>query len=237
MREIKMFEDIDDMNFYLIDLFKQITTKAIEKNGKASIALSGGKTPLSFYQSLSKQKHLNWDKIHIFFVDERMVSNLDEKSNIYQIEKHLIQPLNLKKENIHYINKDIDILDAIEEYELEIKSFVHEEKPSFDLILLGIGEDGHTASLFPSADVFLKEKEKLVVLASKIDEDFDRVSFSYPLINLANNVLFLALGENKASIIKRMFIDKDRSLPAFHVKNKGKLYFILDKKAAKFIDL
>nr|NGX30546.1 6-phosphogluconolactonase [Candidatus Anoxychlamydiales bacterium] len=220
----------------LIDLFTQIISQAIEKNNKAYIALSGGKTPLSFYQNLSKQKHLSWDKIHIFFVDERMVSNLDEKSNIYQIEKHLIKPLNLKKENIHYINKDIDILDAIKEYELDIKSFLHEEKPSFDLILLGIGEDGHTASLFPNSDT-LKEEEKFVVLASKKDEDFDRVSFSYPLINLAKNVMFLTLGENKANIIKKIFLDKNRFLPAFHVKAQDNLYYILDKKAAKFIDL
>ncbi|NGX34545.1 MAG: 6-phosphogluconolactonase [Candidatus Anoxychlamydiales bacterium] len=236
MRTIKMFDDIEDMNFYLIDLFTHITTKAIEKNDKAYIALSGGKTPLSFYQILSKQKHLNWDKIHIFFVDERMVSNLDEKSNIYQIDKFLIKPLNLKKENIHYINKDIDILDAIEEYELDIKSFLHVEKPSFDLILLGIGEDGHTASLFPNADV-LKEEDKFVVLASKKDEDFDRVSFSYPLLNLAKNVIFLTLGESKANIIKKILLDKDRSLPAFRVNAQDNLYYILDKKAAKFIDL
>ncbi|NGX32767.1 MAG: 6-phosphogluconolactonase [Candidatus Anoxychlamydiales bacterium] len=236
MRTIKMFDDLEDMNFYLIDLFTQITTEAIEKNNKAYIALSGGSTPLSFYQNLSKQKHLDWDKIHIFFVDERMVSNLDEKSNIYQIEKHLIKPLNLKKENIHYISKDIDILDAIKEYELDIKSFLHDEKPSFDLILLGIGEDGHTASLFPNADV-LKEKEKFIVLASKDEEDFDRVSFSYPLINLAKNVMFLALGENKANIIKKILLDKDRSLPAFHVKAQDNLYYILDRKSAKFIDL
>jgi len=236
MRTIKMFDDEEALNFYLIDLFTQITTKAIEKNNKAFIALSGGKTPLSFYQVLSKQKHLSWDKIHIFFVDERMVSNLDEKSNIYQIEKHLIKPLNLKKENIHYINKEIDILDAIKEYELDIKSFLHKEKPSFDLILLGIGQDGHTASLFPNAAT-LKEKDKFVVLASKKEEDFDRVSFSLPLINLAKNVIFLTLGENKANIIKKIFLDKDMSLPSFHVKDKENLLFVLDKKAAKFIDL
>ncbi|NGX49886.1 MAG: 6-phosphogluconolactonase [Candidatus Anoxychlamydiales bacterium] len=236
MRTIKMFDDLEEMNFYLIDLFTQITFEAVEKNNKAYIALSGGSTPLSFYQNLSKQKHLDWDKIHIFFVDERMVSNLDEKSNIYKIEKHLTKPLNLKKENVHYISKDIDILDAIKEYELDIKSFLHVEKPSFDLILLGIGEDGHTASLFPNSGT-LKEEEKLIVLASKKDEDFDRVSFSYPLINLAKNVIFLSLGENKASIIKKILLDKDRSLPAFHVKAQDNLFYILDRKAAKFIDL
>lgn len=236
MRTIKMFEDLDDLSFHLIDLFTQIIKKAIDKNDKAYLALSGGKTPLFFYQKLSTQKHINWDKVHIFFVDERMVSNLDEKSNIYQIEKSLIKPLNLKQKNIHYINKDIDILDAIKEYELDIKSFLHEEKPSFDLILLGIGEDGHTASLFPHSET-LKEEEKFVVLASKKDEAFDRVSLSFPIINLAKNVIFLTLGENKANIIKRLFLDKDRSLPAFHVSAQDNLFFILDKKAARFIDL
>jgi len=236
MGTIKMFDDLEDMNFYLIDLFTQIILEAIEKNNKAYIALSGGSTPLSFYKDLSKQKHLDWDKIHIFFVDERMVSNLDEKSNIYQIEKFLIKPLNLKKENIHYISKDIDILDAIKEYELDIKSFLHVEKPSFDFVLLGIGEDGHTASLFPNSNT-LKEDKKFVVLASKKEEDFDRVSFSYSLINLAKNVVFLTIGENKANIIKKILLDKERSLPAFHIRAQDNLFYILDRKAAKFIDL
>ncbi len=236
MRIIKMLDDIEEINFYLVDLFTQITTRSIEKNDKAYVALSGGKTPLDFYQILSKQKHLNWDKIHIFFVDERMVSNLDEKSNIYQINKYLITPLNLKKENVHYINKDIDILDAIEEYELEIKSILKEEKPSFDLILLGVGKDGHIASLFPFAST-LKEEKKLIVLASKEDETFDRISFSYPLINLAKNIVFLILGEGKANIVKKIFLDKDRSLPAFHVKAQENLYCVLDKRASRFIDL
>ena len=92
------------------------------------------------------------------------------------------------------------------------------------------------SSLFPNSGT-LKEEEKLIVLASKKDEDFDRVSFSYPLINLAKNVLFLTLGENKANIIKKILLDKDRSLPAFHVKARDNLLFILDKKAARFIDL
>ncbi|NGX63502.1 MAG: 6-phosphogluconolactonase [Candidatus Anoxychlamydiales bacterium] len=236
MRQIKMFDSQDDINLFLIDLLKKISKNSIEKKGIFTLALSGGSTPLFFYDELSKNKDINWDKTHLFFVDERMVSDLDEKSNIYQINKHLIKPLNLKKENIHYINKDIDPEDAAKEYELDIKSVYHEEIPSLDLILLGIGKDGHTASLFPNQDI-LCEQEKLVVLNSKEDEDFERISFTYPIINNAKNVVFLALGESKASIIKRILIDKDRSLPAFHVKAKENLYFILDKKASKFIDL
>ena len=236
MRTIKVFEEIEDLNYFLFDLIKNLSSSEIEKKGFFSIALSGGTTPLDFYKYLATKKNLNWDKIHIFFVDERMVSNLDELSNIYQINKHLIEPLNLKKENIHYINKEIDVDDARGEYELEIKSLSHEDRPSFDLVLLGIGSDGHTASLFPDFDI-LKEKEKLILLTQKKDEDFERISFSFPLINNAKNILFLALGENKASIIKKILLDKDEKLPAQHIKAKENLYFILDKKAAKFIDL
>ncbi|NGX35904.1 MAG: 6-phosphogluconolactonase [Candidatus Anoxychlamydiales bacterium] len=237
MRTIKVFDEIEDLNYFLFDLIKNISVQAIEKKGFFSLALSGGSTPLNFYDYLASKKHLDWEKFHVFFVDERLVSDLNEISNIYQINKRLIKPLNLKKEQIHYINKEIDPEDAQNEYELEIKdSLSHEEHPSFDLILLGIGKDGHTASLFPNTDI-LHEKEKLISLVQKEDEEFERLSFTYPLINNAKNVLFLALGENKASIIKKVLIDKDGKYPAQHIKAKENLYFILDKKAAKFIDL
>jgi len=236
VKEIKVFETKDLAEDFLIKLFEKLSKDAIEEKGYFSVALSGGQTPLSFYKKLSKQKDILWDKIHIFFVDERMISDDDENSNIYQINKYLIKPLNLKKENIHYINKEIDTIDAALEYELEIKSFMKEEMPSFDFILLGIGKDGHTASLFPNSNN-LKEKEKLIVLDQKEEEAFDRLSFTFPLINNAKNIVFLAFLQNKASIIKRILLDKDHRLPATQIKAREKLYFILDKKAAIFMDL
>jgi len=236
VKEIKVFENKDLAEDYLVRLFDKLSNEAIEEKGYFTIALSGGQTPLSFYEKLTKQKDILWDKIHIFFVDERMISDDDENSNIYQINKNLIKPLNINKKNLHYINKEIDTIDSAQEYELEIKSFMKQEMPSFDLIILGIGKDGHTASLFPNSQT-LKEKEKLITLDQKNEESFDRLSFTFPLINHAKNIVFLAFLQNKASIIKRVLLDKDHRLPATLVKATDKLYFILDKKAAIFMDL
>ncbi len=235
-KEIKIFPSKNDIDNFLLDLFIDLSKKEIEKKGFFSIALSGGKTPLSFYEKLSKQKDILWDKIHIFFVDERMVSSSLDNSNIFWINKLLIKPLSLKKENIHYINKELDEQDSAIEYELEIKSFLKNELPSIDFILLGIGKDGHTASIFPNTKA-MREKEKLILLTDKDDEKFSRMSFSFPLINHAKNIVFLTFGDNKSEIIKKIIQDKDFSLPATHVKAKENLLFLLDEKASKFIDL
>ncbi len=234
MPNIQTFENQDEIDEFLIKLFTDISHSEIKKKNSFSIALSGGTTPLSFYEKLSKKKDILWDKIHIFFVDERMVPDSSSTSNIYQINKVLINSLRLK--NVHYINKEIEEKDAALEYALDIKSFFKDEKPSFDFILLGIGKDGHTASIFPDTDA-MKEREKIIVLTQKKEDNFLRMSFSLSLINHAKNIVFIASGHSKVDVIKKIFLDKDSSLPVVHVKSNKNIYFCLDRKSAKFLDL
>ncbi|MBN2479260.1 MAG: 6-phosphogluconolactonase [Parachlamydiales bacterium] len=233
MKKIQKFENQNDLNTFLVDFFiKKSTDEIVEKKGYFTVAISGGKTPLSFLAILAKEPKILWDKIFLFFVDERMLENTSEVSNIYQINKYLIHPLKLK--NVFYINKDIDDKDAALEYELQIKAILKQEKPSFDLVLLGIGKDGHTASIFPESEIF-HQKEKLVDVTQKKEESFSRISMTLPLINNSKNIAFIAVGDNKAEIIKRILIDNDKKLPAANVHAKELLYFLLDKKAAKFL--
>lgn len=233
---IKTFTTKEEIDKFLIKYFKELSIKYINEKGSFNIALSGGSTPFSFYEKLSKEKDISWDKIFIFFVDERIVSNTDFKSNVYQIKKALIDPIKLSDKNVFYINKDIDEDDSSKEYELSLKAHFKDDMPSFDFILLGIGDDGHTASLFPNT-ALLKEKKDLIGTTKKQGDDFFRMSFTYPLINNSKNSVFMATGDNKKTIIKRILIDKDKNLPATHVKAKESLIYLLDEKASCLLSL
>ena len=234
MKEVLSFETKDELENSLLDFFINQQKNAVEKKGLFCIALSGGNTPLSFYEKLANKINIKWDKTHIFFVDDRMVKDDSNVSNTHQIKKVLLDKIVIPEENIHFIDKSLDENDAALEYELEIKSFFKEEVPSFDFILLGIGEDGHMASLFPHSDT-LKEKNKLVVSSSTKQESFFRISFSLKLINHTKVVVFMVVGNNKARIIKKIIQDKDIRCPATHVKAKEKVVFFLDSKAAIFL--
>ncbi|OGN59222.1 MAG: 6-phosphogluconolactonase [Chlamydiae bacterium RIFCSPHIGHO2_12_FULL_27_8] len=229
--EILTFENTFERDNFLVLEFTKKSIFEIEKKGFFSVALSGGETPISFYKKLSEEKKILWNKIHIFFVDERMVEDGSKVSNTYHINEALIKPLSLK--NVHYIDKDLDSKDASLEYELEIKSFFKNENPSFDFIVLGLGKDGHTASLFPDRLDLLKSKN-LVVSSQKEEENFYRITFTYHLINDAKNIFILACGENKASIVKKV-IDNDKSYPACHIKAKESCKLLIDKKASQGI--
>jgi 6-phosphogluconolactonase len=224
----------DQLVSYLVNYFKELSKKEINKKGFFNIALSGGSTPLEFYEKLSLEKDINWDKIYIFFVDERMVSNLDIKSNIYQIKKTLIDKINIK--NVFYINKELNLEDAREEYELFIKDHFKEKKPSFDFILLGLGEDGHSASIFPESDL-IHEKKDLIGFDQKKGDGFFRMSFTFELINRSKNIVFLITGDKKKFIVKKLLLDKDLSVVASKVKAKDNMVYLLDEKAAYFFKL
>ncbi|NGX56564.1 MAG: 6-phosphogluconolactonase [Candidatus Anoxychlamydiales bacterium] len=230
---IKTFDTKNEIDNFLINYFKELSNKEIEKKGSFNIALSGGSTPLSFYEKLALEKDISWDNIYIFFVDERMVSNQNIKSNIYQIKKALIDPLKL--ENVFYINKEIDLEDSKLEYELLIKAHFKEEVPSFDFVLLGIGDDGHTASIFPNSKL-IEEKKDLIGIDQKIGDNFFRMSFTFPLINNSKNIVFLAIGENKKFMIKKILIDKDKSIVATRVRAKENLMYLLNKKSSSLIN-
>ncbi len=230
--KVKTFETKDEIEDFLVEYFYRLSNEEINKKGFFSVALSGGNTPLGFYKKLSCEKDILWDKIHVFFVDERMVSDDNEKSNTYQISKYLINPLNLK--NVHYINKEIDAADSVQKYERHILNFF-KDKPSFDFILLGIGEDGHTASIFPRSNA-LKEKKKLVIKTQKEGENFSRISFTLPLINQSKNIILIAVGSEKAEVIRQIIIDKNSSLPAQVIAYKrDDIFILLDRKSSELI--
>jgi 6-phosphogluconolactonase len=243
---ILIFSTRDEMADFLVREWQEAAEWAIARKGFFSAALSGGSTPGNFYRSLAAlQGSFQWDKTHIFIADERFVPINDKDSNFGMINSLLLSKVDLPKENIHAIMTDApSASEAAQRYEQEMKRFFglsRNEIPGFDLICLGIGEDGHTASLFPGAPEaevpLAPEKIRLAISVEHENIKYARISLTLPIINNAKHVIFIVAGKGKASIIKRVAVNRDQGFPAARVEPSiGRLLFVLDTEAASMLD-
>ena len=206
-KEIYIFDNNQELSEYAIVLWQQFSQNAIVDHDYFAVALSGGKTPIGFYQVLAKHDDLPWDNTHIFQVDERFVKRYHPDSNYKLLNDNLFVPLNLSEKNLHTIKTDVPIDKSIMLYRYAINNFFHiadsadrfteTAPPQFDLIMLGIGEDGHTASLFPfQLDTF--DTPKNVVATSGSHVVHERITLTLPAIKQAKNIIFLVTGKDKA---------------------------------------
>lgn len=217
----------------------EIARQSIQQKGYFVVALSGGKSPTHFYRQLASypQKSL-WQKTHIFFVDERCVDHSHPESNYRMVRRCLLDHIDIPKENIHPVLTDLrGPHRVVQEYERDLKAFFGWPKrrfPLFDLIILGIGDDGHIASLFPNTKFFYKRS--LWVFRIHVPHvRFSRITLTLGLINNAHNVFFIVIGRNKSRILARV-VKKERSLPASWVSlRRGRLLFLVDDMAASEI--
>lgn len=235
---IRVFDHENTLVDFTVRYWTNAWQEAVGGKGVFCVALSGGKTPQPIYQRLASQKGREfWERTHLFLVDERFVPLLHPESNFQMIARMLIHPANIPPENIHAIAVDKGTPEAAaREYEENLRSFFKTkpgEVPVFDLILLGIGEDGHTASLFPGTRA-LEETGKLAV-AVRLDESrHDRVTLTFPILNRADRVIFIAAGRRKAEIVRRIICEKTPALPASRVQPiSGDLIFALDREAGE----
>jgi len=242
---IKIFPNSDELNFFAAEKIVEIANKAIEENGRLTIALAGGSTPKSLYQLLAGAKFKNqvdWTKVFFFFGDERNVSSDDAESNYRMAKENLFASLQISDENIFRWQTELnDPKKIAEDYEVLLKVFFalfEDELPKFDLILLGIGADGHTASLFPFTEA-LKEGKKIVAVNWVEKLNTNRLTFTYPTINNARNVVFLISGESKAEALKEILEveHQPEKYPAQAVKlNGGNLYWLIERRAAQLLN-
>lgn len=240
VKEIHIFSNLKQMANFAIDKWVAISTAAMKDNRGFSAALSGGKTPALLYEKLSVQRSLPWGKTHIFMVDERFVPYGSDENNYHMLNRLLLRHVPIAPKNVHPILTSESLPQgSAARYEKDMLSFCKSARsvlPQFDLILLGIGEDGHTASLFPDTPA-LKETSRLVVCVTPPDNiAHERITITFPVINNAHNIIFLAAGESKAKVIKDIVENKDSILPAAMVApHNGKLIFILDKGAGSLL--
>lgn len=241
--EIKIFASIDELNLFAANEFARIANESIARRGKFTVALSGGSTPKKLYSLLAEdfQNRFDWHKTHFFFGDERMVATDNEESNFRMANEALFSKIKTPAQNIHrFLTEQGDAKLAAEEMENELRKLFElkkDEFPRFDLILLGMGADGHTASLFPETSA-LKEKNRLVT--ENYVERFQtfRLTFTVPTINRAANIIFLIAGEDKAEALREVIKGEPNleKFPAQSVKpGNGKLLFLTDEKAARLL--
>ncbi|MDO8281542.1 MAG: 6-phosphogluconolactonase [Thermodesulfovibrionia bacterium] len=239
-KDVLIFKDIEEISDFVIEKWLDISGQAIKDNARFNVALSGGKTPAALFRKIVKLKDsFQWDKTHIYLVDERFVPHSDPKSNFGMISESLLRHINISDSNIHPVFIEKDAGSSAARYEKDLISSFNltgGALPRFDLILLGIGHDGHTASLFPETQA-LNEKEHLAAAVTLPDISKNmRVTITLPVINNSDNIFFMAAGADKASTIREIIENKDCRLPTAMVKPiRGKLFFLMDEGAGSLL--
>ncbi|TLY28776.1 MAG: 6-phosphogluconolactonase [Ignavibacteria bacterium] len=213
--------------------------QAVTDRGVCSVALAGGDTPRRAYRLVAREGsgRADWNRIHFFFIDERIVPPDDPQSNFGMARRELLSLVPVPGSNIHRVRGEFAPERAAEEYRLELESFFAHPIPRFDLVLLGLGEDGHIASLFPGTAALDEEERSVVsVFVPKIKSW--RVTLTLPVINNSREALFLVSGARKAAIVKQVLAAERpaKDIPAtLVVPTDGKVGWMLDADAASLI--
>jgi 6-phosphogluconolactonase len=244
MGKVKVFDDIYKLSRAAGEFFITTCKKSIREQGRFAVAFSGGATPESLYALLATDSfsaRIEWDKVHVFWGDERCVPPNDVDSNFRMAKYALLDHVPLPKENIHRILGERQPDQAAAEYDTELRAFfggTASLNPRFDLVLLGMGADGHTASLFPHTAAL--EAQHTWVVANYVDEmHVWRITLTPSAINAAANVVFLVSGSSKANRLKQVLEGRyqPQHLPAQLIQPRdGNLLWLIDREAAEGLD-
>jgi len=223
------------------EIFSRASKEGVARKGLFSVALSGGSTPRGMHRLLSREPYhsvVPWKGTHIFWVDERCVPRDHHDSNYGSARKDLLDSVPIPSEQVHPIPTGVSPEEGARQYQKEITDFFDTSEvspPAFDLIFLGIGMDGHTASLFPGQTPLTGSK-KWVISVKGGTPFVNRITMTYPLLNLARQVVFTVSGRGKAGILKTIFEEKNARLPAQAIRpSGGGLLWLLDRDAASLL--
>jgi 6-phosphogluconolactonase len=233
--EVKILPDNAALRQTAAQEFHRLAESAVQERGRFSVALSGGNTPRAIYSLLaSEHKELPWDRIHVFFGDERHVPPDHPDSNFRMARESLLSKVPIPEKNVHRIHAELDAEAAAAEYDQQIVNFFHlnnHDWPRFDLIFLGIGEDGHTASLFPGSQALTETSRRVMANWVEKFETF-RITLTVPVLNHSAEVVFLVSGADKAQILNQVLRPGARKFPAQYVHpENGRLLWLVDQDA------
>ncbi len=239
--EIRILADPQALAVFAASLFIQIAQVSIAQRGRFRLALAGGSTPRVLFQYLSQPTsilQIEWSAVQVYWGDERCVPPDQPDSNYLMAQQALLDHVPVPDGNIHRIFGELEPEIAASRYEDKLKkAFLGAKIPRFDLILLGLGDDGHTASLFPGSPA-LQETDRWVVSVEHHNPPLPlvaRISLTLPVLNAAANVLFMVSGAAKAGILREVLLDDRRSnpLPAQLIDpSNGRLVWAVDRAAA-----
>lgn len=234
---IQIYNNTEEINTTAADIFVTAAQKAIAEKDKFTVVLTGGSSPAGIYKLLASDAYktkIDWSKVFVFWGDERWVPLNDDLSNAKMSYASLLSHVPVPKENIFEMYKDgVTPEDYAVAYEQSVRKVLGDEG-KFDLILLGMGDDGHTASLFPGQEV-LQEQTKWVAAYYLEPQKMHRITLTAPLINKAEKIVVVAFGEKKAHALKEVTTGNynPETYPMQLIKPvSGELLFLVDKSAA-----
>jgi len=239
-KEIYLFNDISELAGQLARDFSATVSEKAASGDSITVALSGGHTPKAFFEILAEPPYrgdIPWDKVVLFWGDERCVPPDNDESNYKMTNLALLSKIDIPSANVHRVKGEDPPHNEALRYEEEIKEFVSPGGngfPRFDWIFLGMGEDGHTASLFPGAPT-LEEREKICVVATHPETGQKRISVTLPVLDNAKRVSFLVAGELKVPVLRDIMEKGDKPLPypaSMVSPTEGLLEWYLDRAAA-----
>jgi 6-phosphogluconolactonase len=237
-RTIEVLANATDLFHAAAEEFIRAARTAIGAQGRFTVALSGGSTPKALYSLLAASyADFAWNRVFLFFGDERHVPPADPESNYRMVNESLLTKITIPAENVFRVRaENPDAAAAASDYEAQLHRFFElksGEFPRFDLILLGMGPDGHTASLFPGSPA-LDEESRLVVANWVAKFNTHRITFTFPVLNHAAEVMFMASGADKADMLHQVLEAKNTPpLPSQSVQPlEGQLLWLLDEPAA-----
>jgi 6-phosphogluconolactonase len=241
---VKIFSTISDMSLTAAELFSELINQASSKQHSVHIALSGGSTPVALFQLLAQTPYkeaIPWHKLHFYWADERCVPPEDAESNYGQAWQNLLSKVPVSQQNIHRVLGELEPKAAALDYVLQLKQNATGALawPVLDCVLLGMGADGHTASLFPG-QVNLAESTSpaIAVTADYMGRPANRVTLTPLVFNSARHVLFLVTGENKARTLSEVLYGADDPLhlPAQRIRPvNGDVTWLVDQAAASLL--
>jgi 6-phosphogluconolactonase len=206
--EIHVHADLEALSRAVAETFVQLARQRAREAGRFPVALSGGSTPRRLYELLGSPEfalQVEWSKVHIFQVDERMVPPEHASSNFRMIRESLLKAASIPEENVHRILGELPQVESAGKYEDDLVKYFSAHPPDFprfDLLFLGMGADGHSASLFPGSRA-LGETKRWVVPSEPSPEGLERVTLTLPVLNNARNIIFLVTGAEKSDTLAR----------------------------------
>lgn len=227
MGQVTIFEDAEALSHAAASFFVQASHRALERNGRFSVALSGGSTPKRMYELLADERYwraVPWDRTHLFWGDERAVGPDHEHSNYRLAYEAFIQAVPIPEANVHRIKGELGAGAGADDYARELVNFYGGVLPSFDLALMGLGTDGHTASLFAGSEALDSGGFAAQVPNPPVDPRVDRVTLTFPAFAGAHTALFLVTGENKRGVLAGV-LDGDGQYPATRFKAQRVLWY------------
>jgi 6-phosphogluconolactonase len=237
MAKVRMYADPASLARAAAEHFVALAAEAIAARGRFAVALPGGSTPRATYALLASDEFaalINWARVHVFWGDERCVPPDHPGSNYRMARQALLDHVPLPAGNVHRIRGEMEPGAAAQAYAAELGAFFGTPWPSFDLVLLGMGDDGHTASLFPGSDALQERLRPVIAVKAEYqDRPAHRVTLTAAAINAARRVLFLVAGAAKAETLQAVLEGPARRFPAQRIRpTSGQLTWLVDIEAA-----